>query len=329
VGLRSGFTLLEVLVVMAILAVLVGMTTGALQRAGRGGVLEGAARVVRSGLERARLLAIRNSTLSRITVVPPSATAPAGRVLGQVSRVAGSWQFDEADPAVGGDGATLRIFGATTTEGVVRTGLLLSPVARVQGPPISAAPAQDPRYGFALEMRIKPAGPGTIARFGSDTGESGSFLLRLNEDGSLAAEATVRAEKATLNAQTRPKVIEMGQWAKVAIAHDGVELTVSAHNVVEARTPDLHELEVEPSSSLVLGGGFSGAIDEVVYRTVGDLDPFEIDRAVDVKLTYPTSIRFNQDGRLNDRFHAEPVVIPLSHEGRTVEVTVDLAGVIR
>ena len=80
---------------------------------------------------------------------------------------------------------------------------------------------------------------------------------------------------------------------------------------------------------LVLGNGFSGVIDEVVYKTVSELDPFEIDRVVDVNLNYPRTVRFNQEGRLNERFHTEPVLIPLSHEGRTVTITVDMAGVIR
>jgi hypothetical protein len=85
----------------------------------------------------------------------------------------------------------------------------------------------------------------------------------------------------------------------------------------------------EPGDGLVLGSGFSGVIDEVVYRTVSEQEPFEIDRQVEVGLNYPTSIRFNQEGRLNERFHSAPVEIPLTHERRTVKITVDMAGVIR
>jgi prepilin-type N-terminal cleavage/methylation domain-containing protein len=322
-----GFTLIEILVVMSILAVLLGLTAGMMQRASKAGVLDGVGRVVGKALERARMLAMSRNTLSRITVVPP-AQGQAGQVTMQVGRIAGSWQFDEADPAVGGDGSTLRLLGAAPGPGFVRTGMVVTSVSRISGPPLNRAASHDPRFGFSLEMQIKPDSQGTIARFGPDTGDSGSWALRLNDDGSLAADATVRAENATLQVQTRPKVIEMGQWAKVAIAHDGVELTIAAHNVIEARVADLHEIEADPAAALVLGG-FSGTIDEVVYRTVSDLDPFEIDRQVTVSLNYPLSVRFNQDGRLNERFHTGPVEIPLSHEGRTVTVTVDLAGVIR
>jgi prepilin-type N-terminal cleavage/methylation domain-containing protein len=323
----AGFTLLELLAVMAILAVLMGITVGALQRSGKAQVVDAAARVVKSQLERARHLALKNSTLSKITIIPQTNTTSA-MIRGQVSRIAGSWHFDESEPAIGGDGSTLRMFGAAAAPGVVRSGLTVSPVARVQGPKLTGAPTHDPRFGFSLELNIKPEGPGVIARFGPDTGDSGSFLLRLNDDGSLAGEAAVRTVDKGLTVQTRPKVIEMGQWAKVAIAHDGVEFSIAAHNVIEARTPDLHELETDPASALVIGG-FLGTVDEVIYKTVGDLDPYEIDRLVSVKLNYPLTVRFNRDGRLNERFHTEPVVIPLSHEGRTVEVTVDLSGVIR
>jgi hypothetical protein len=315
---------------MSILAVLMGLTTGALTRAGKAGILESGARVVRSGLHRARSLALAGSTLSKVTITPSRPDGTPAVITTHVSRTAGSWHFDgESDVGIGGDGVTMRLLGASPVPGFVRDGIAVTAVSRAIGPPIDNAPTQDPRLGFALEMRILPSGPGTIARFGGTEGDSGTFALRLNEDGSLAAEATVRgAENSGLNVQTRPKVIEMGQWAKVGISHDGVELAVTAHNVVEARVADLHDLETEPSSALVLGG-FSGIIDEVIYRTVGETDDFKLDRQVAVDLNYPTTVRFNRDGRLNERFHNQPVVIPLSHEGRTVSITVDLAGVTR
>ncbi len=330
-GPLTGFTLIEILVVMSILAVLLGLTTGALSRAGKAGVLDGGARVVRSALERARLLAFSQSSLSKVTIVPPSRAAQfvPGRIQMQVSRIAASWHFDDPDPAVGGDGSTLSAFGAAPTQGYVRNGMQLTSVSRLRAPPISKSPTHDPKHGFALELYVRPDAPGTIAAFAGDTGDSSGFALRLNPDGSLVAEANVRADVPTLAITTRPRVIEMGQWAKVAISHDGVELTVAAHNVIEGRKPDVHEIVSEPGDALVLGNGMSGTIDEVIYRTAGDLEPFEIDRQVDVNLNYPTSVRFNQEGRLNERFHTEPVTIPLSHEGRTVTITVDMAGVIR
>jgi prepilin-type N-terminal cleavage/methylation domain-containing protein len=326
-----GFTLMEIMVVMSILAVLLGLTAGALQRAGKSGVLDGAARVVRSALERARVLALQKSALSKITIVPGKQGAPftPPQIRMQVSRVAGSWHFDDADPSVGGDGATVTLLGAGPAEGWVRSGMQLTPISRIRTAPVSRAPTMDPRFGFSLEMMVRPDGPGTLAAFAGESGDSSGFALRLNADGSLAAEATVRAEKGSLSVQTRPNVIEMGEWVKVAIAHDGVELTVSAHNVIEARAPDLHEVVTEPGDALVLGNGFSGVIDEVVYRTVSDLEPVNVDQQVEIGLNYPTSIRFNQEGRLNERFHSAPVAIPLTHERRTVTITVDMAGVIR
>jgi prepilin-type N-terminal cleavage/methylation domain-containing protein len=323
-----GFTLLELLVVMTILAVLLGLTVGGLARAGKGGVLDSAARVLRSGLHRARAVALAGGTLSFVTVSPPAAPGGPGFVRTLVSRTAGSWNFDGDDPSVGGDGSTVRLIGASAVPGRVRNGLSLTPVSRVLGPSLDRAPTHDPRLGFSVEMWIRPTGPGPIAKFGGADGDSAAFALRLNEDGSLAAEATVRAENSSVKAETRPLVIEMGQWARVGVSHDGVEFAITAHNVVEARTPDLHEIDVPQDGALQVGG-FVGIVDDVVYRTVSELDPFEIDRQVSVDLKYPTTIRFNRDGRLNERFHAEPVVIPLSHEGRAVIVTVDYAGVIR
>jgi hypothetical protein len=120
----------------------------------------------------------------------------------------------------------------------------------------------------------------------------------------------------------------MGQWAKVSIAHDGVEFSVAAHNVIEARKADLHEIDAERSGALIIGG-FAGLVDDVIYRTAGELEPFDLDPQVNVKLASPLTVRFDVDGRLHERFHEGPVEIPLEHEGRKITVTVDPAGIIR
>lgn len=313
---------------MTIVSVMLGLTAGALTRSGKASVLDSGVRVLRSGLSRARSLSIAGSTLSSVTISPPATPGGAAFVRTLVSRTAGSWNFDGEDLGVGGDGAGLRLIGASGGPGRVRDGLVLTPAARVQGPSLDRAPAHDPSAGFSLELWMQPSGPGPIAKFSGADGDTAAFSLRLNEDGSLSAEATVRAENSVLKAQTSPKVIEMGQWARVGVMHDGVEFSITAHNVVEARTPDLHKIAADPLGALTLGG-FVGVIDDVVYRTVGEVDPFEIDRLVSLDLKYPTTVRFNRDGRLNERFHSGAVVIPLSHEGRTVVVTVDSAGVIR
>src|SRR5262249_26348888 len=64
-----GFTLIELLTVMAVISVVFGLAVGSLARSGKAGALEGAARVARSNLMRARMLAISDGALSRVTLL--------------------------------------------------------------------------------------------------------------------------------------------------------------------------------------------------------------------------------------------------------------------
>ena len=50
---RGGFTLMELLTVMALIAIVFGLAVGSLARSGKAGALEGAARLARSHLLRA------------------------------------------------------------------------------------------------------------------------------------------------------------------------------------------------------------------------------------------------------------------------------------
>ncbi len=328
----SGFTLMEVLVVMTIISVVLGISAGMLARAGRAGVLDGAARVTRVALQRARALSRTEGILSRVTLTPfNEKTGRRANIAASWSRIAGSWHFDDTGPdlGLGGNQIFARIVGGSPCDGRVRGGVRLVAAGRISAPSILEAPTHDPEHGFTIELDIKPDGAGRVVAFGGGT-QSGvsSFAIHVDDDGSLSAFVTTQPEGYVAKLKTSPGVIEMGEWARVGLFYDGVDVALTAHGVIEARVQEVRLVEVPPDGALTIGG-FSGIVDEVLYRTASEDEPFELEPGVDFKFTAPLTVRFDGEGRLNERFHRERVTIQLTHEAKTATVTVDLAGVIR
>ncbi|HYC76156.1 MAG TPA: prepilin-type N-terminal cleavage/methylation domain-containing protein [Planctomycetota bacterium] len=343
---REGMTLLELLVVMAIVATMFGVAVGSVSRTGKAGALDGAARTARAYLKRARVLAMKEGALSRVTFTPadPERRRNAGFAT-QFTRVAGTWHFD--DPAgaraLGGEQTWATVYGgAPEPDGRLRGGLRMTAASRVVTPPLTEYPGYDPSRGFSLFLDIRPDEAGTIARFGEPLGSTSAWIFRLESDGSLTAELeTTQAFDAaasggdarkprTVALKTGSDVIERGQWARVGLVYDGVTAEIVAHGVSEASALEARDLDVPPGGALILGGGLAGVIDEAVYQ-VAEAETFtDMEGGVDLAPQQgPVTVRFDRYGKLNEKFHDGPVAISLVHEGRTTTVTVEPSGVVR
>ena len=327
----DGFTLVELMVVCAIMAVLMGMGAGALSRVGLSSALDGGDRMVRSALARARSTARDQAALSSVAIVPATATHDA-RIAMALTRDAGTWHFDHSDGALlmAGHNNVSRLSGASLEPGgTVRS------CARLNGGSVVCgdSPYYDPVRGFAVEMDVAPDADdrgriraGTLASFGQ------AFSLEITEEGGLRAQVTLQPQGEVVEVKTIPGLFAPWRWARVGLTWDGLDLTVYAHNVLVAAKSALPNLLVPPGRDAHLtfgGGGFEGRIDEVVYRTVDEEQVEELDGAVEIPLQAPLLVRFDADGRLDPRIHDAEVVIPIEVEGERREVHIDLSGVVR
>lgn len=339
---RGGFTLMEMLTVMAVLAVVFGLSVGSLARSGKAGALESSSRVARSHLLRARLLSLSGGSLSRVEFRPadPEKNERASVTTEFTSQV-GTWHFDDDEKGLftlAGGGVRSKVFGGTfTSDGRLRGALELNPMTRVVSPPVEEAPTFDPRRGFLLRMDVFPASGGTVARFVPEKGEGEAFVLRIDDDGSLSAEietipdpvyeAQTKKDR-RVKLKTAPAVIEMRQWSRVGFAYDGVTAEIFANGVSEATAEDARDVAVAPASCLIFGG-YTGYLDEAEYFTTTAPERKEFEAGVDLESKAPLAVRFDRTGRLNENFHRAPFAVTLALEGRRETVSVDPSGIVR
>jgi prepilin-type N-terminal cleavage/methylation domain-containing protein len=338
----GGFTLIELLTVMGIIAVVFGMAVGSVARSGKAGALEGAMRVARSQLMRARMLATSEGALSRVSFRPrdEEARRPAAMIV-EFTNAAGTWHFDDP-PGIkalyGEHMSSTVIGGAFVLDGRLRGAIELTQASRVVSPSLDRAPTFNPARGFSLHMDVLPTGPGTVARFGQTAGSRSAFILRIEPEGAVSAEmdmifdaesaASQKREK-ILKLKTPPAILELKRWVRIGLVYDGVVAEITVHGVSEAAVAESRDLEVPPESALVFGAGFGGLMDEAEYYTTGAAETIPFEAGVDVETKTPIVVRFDRDGRLNDKFHSGPVTVPFLLEDRRESTTVDLSGVVR
>ncbi|MAG57292.1 MAG: hypothetical protein CMJ83_13445 [Planctomycetes bacterium] len=336
---KAGFTIIEILAVMAIISILLGLSAAALMRAGDGQALDVAERQVRATLARVRSASRERSALGEVVLLPGEGLGDS-RVRVQTTRDAGSWHFDdEGGRQLGGRNNFARLQGASIVDGgTVRSAAQFKGSGKVT---CGRVPGYDPTVGFDLSFDVQldaESEGGPLCSFGE------AFSLEVDEDGALSAAVQILLGSKPIVATSEKGVIAPGTWARVRMAWDGIELMVWAHGVLEGRERAFKEgdedqtprLLINPSRQALLtfgGRGFVGMIDEVMYRTVEAeeiLDLAEGNETVRLALQSPMRVRFDSEGRLDRRVHEGEVVIRVvTQEGESRQIRIDMTGVIR
>jgi len=328
---------MELMAVMMIMGILFGLSAATLARLGKGPSLEIADRQVRAALSRLRTAARARAALAE--VVFENDAEGYGIIRTRTTHDAGSWHFEPGlrgkDAALGGRNATARLSGVE----IIADGSLRSCAKMNGGDTIKCAnlPGYDPVRGFDLSMDIRPDGNGgTLASFDD------LFTFELGDDGELLASLLLVGEGEAKSVKTENGVLAFGEWCRVRIQFDGIDVRLYAHNVMEAELNLLDPQRKGPrrlqapqrDARLVFGGKtYNGLMDEVLYRTVEEDEAVILaDGRVPVgfDLKVPLRVRFDREGRLDRRVHASAIVVRLKDdEGATRDVRVDMTGLFR
>jgi prepilin-type N-terminal cleavage/methylation domain-containing protein len=327
---RRGFTLIELLAVMAIVGLLIGFSMGGLARTTQGSALQGSVRLLRSSLQMARRSAVEQGALARLLLAPGS---PATLRLETVrDAVTIAFTESEGGTVLAGRNRRATLRGVKLVEGgTVRS------CAEFRGEgTVTLDPGEDlvPRRGFSLALDVWPdpdSPGGELASFGR------LFVFRMTAEGALAATLECEGAGSLLEIATADGVIAPGVWSRVELHFDGIEVAVHAHGVVEARKAagdeqvPIRELVLpESTDRLRLGArGFTGFLDEVIYRTLEETQVVELERGVELLLEHPLELRFDDRGRLDSRIFPGGMTLRLRLEEEVRVVTVDRDGVIR
>ncbi len=322
---RPGFTLVELLIVMAILGTLMGLGAGAwgkLATADRA-----AAGQIKDALRTARMLALREGAPARVVVSPSE-----GRVQSLGLRAAGNWHFEDAQGT--GWPVPSRADGADEIAGgVIGHALSLRDGARLE---LIGLPASfDSPHGFAFEVHLAPEqGPRPMVLLE----RAGVFRVRLDEDGwlevalQLVAGEKVEEFRRTLEGTTLPA----GRWSRLAVVFDGHSLQVALDGRrlgEDTLFAPPRRLAVAPSVPITSGDGearYVGRLDELSWSAAAAGEqpalPGEILLEGEARL-----LHFDAFGHLDPARHREPVRVSFLYGEPPVRTVIELGllGTVR
>jgi len=343
---EGGVTLVELLVVLALIAVLMGIGVSMFTNLGKQGVFTSTTARVLSTLNR-----VRNSSMSH----PAALQITAGDdEKGEVNAVQGvefvpMWQSQCEPPAEGADPSLLigamdrngtLPAGAVFKDGVIGKALFLEGGGAVDCGNLSVFDATE---GISLDLRVFPTnvGGGTLVRRGdgvtlSLTRQTDALGVRLDLafNASSGTGKDVSAVRETRSFEASSVRIPVGRWSRIVATYDRnhvVMLVDTGRGLVEKfRKEEKAPLSPQTDASLFIGGGggagmtFRGGIDDIRLEGVlgSEYQPFPTGVSVDG----PTRrIRF-VNGKLDPAFHSRSETIILRYGKRERPITIGMEG---
>jgi prepilin-type N-terminal cleavage/methylation domain-containing protein len=323
----GGFTLMELMVTMAISATLMGMGAGLFLSMGKRTASDNALASISSAI-----MNVKNasSRFPAMLVVDPAA----GTVQAMAQEVRQELHFDprlmegQQTPVVeaGIEGRDCNLMGNTIDPNGGRVGGGL----RLGGGKIDcgAYAAYDVTDGLTVELWMKPDSAGS-----ADLITKGDALkVRLEAGSRISASIQVQdehgAEKVTFSAAI--PMVRANQWMGVRIAYDRTALTISTDNgfgwVVRGRKEEGRRLAPARDASLMVGG-YSGMIDDFRFAGVHSTDPVVMPQGVKLVGTKPQTIHF-VGGRLDPANHMGPARVALETAGRRTTLEIAQNGAL-
>ena len=323
-----GYTLLELMVTMAIAASLMGVGIGVFMSMGKRSASENALASLQ-----AMIVGVRNSSSKypAMLVVDPKA----GTVQGLVQEVRQELHFDpramdgKPEPvyADGIEGCVCDMLGNRPEPTSGRVGGAL----RLGGGRVDCgtyAP-YDVTDGLTVEVWVKPTDPITSA----DLVVKGDALrLRLEGANRLLASVSVKGEhgpeKVALAASIPP--VRLNQWTGIRMSYDRTRLSISTDAglgfVERAAKDETRRLVPTPEAALAVGG-FAGLLDDFRFAGVHSTQPLAMPEGVKIVGEKPIVVHF-RDGRLDPASHMGAQRIATEYAGKRTTLEVAANGML-
>ncbi len=340
---RAGLTLIEILVVLAIAAVLFGAGIGVFKGITQSGSRQAARSEVLNLLHKARNAA-RGEERSAV-VIEEGGT----QVRAVIQRVVALLHFEDLE-----DGETSgadRKDGKVSADGFLHErGKVRRAMRLIQGTiDLGRYPDYDATDGVGAELWFRPESKATMTLL--EKGRSWRLHVEPVRSG-LVVKAEIHigrggASSTRIILDGSNTTLMVGRWAHVSFSYDRAFATLEVNRVEVARFPKEAEpdpdvggaieiVAVEPESRPIIkdkqaplmigsnGAPIDGFVDEVRVTAVLSGDVVRLPDGVTIKCARD-SIHF-QDGWLDDRFHNAPVKFSVIWNGRGRPVTIGLNG---
>jgi prepilin-type N-terminal cleavage/methylation domain-containing protein len=323
---RRGFTLLELLTVLALLSVLMGIGVGAFRKLNPGRAM--AVAQVKDALRSARLFALEQSVTSRVTLDAEQNVIAASGIV-----AVGDWHFETEDGRGWPVNARLD-GGASVQPGGAIGNCVVFPPTDPGTVRLGRGPAFDFVTGLRIELfiRVGKEASGRIVSKGE------AFVLAIGPGRALKGSVMVSGR--TSGETPEPLVLDskeplpVDRWVRVGLTHDGRSMKLWQNGVEVASIDDQERRKPVPETDaeILVGSvrpAFVGAIDELKIGTYVTQQAPPLPEGV--RFAAAGDVWFDARGRLDSRFHTKPVTIQLIYdeESRTREVTVSLLGEIQ
>jgi len=356
---RRGYTLIELVVVLAILAAVAGLGIGVYRTVAKQNILPAAASQVSSVIRAARNYSVSSGLPSRVTI---DARTQSISAFGY--ELVAAWSFEDIESLAVGDRIPLdRDIVGAFGERAVPQGVLEAGKGRIgrgivcldEGASLVAPrrPRYDAPRGFSLEAWVlfwpreleKGEGSDRTGAW-SDPRRSeryavisrpGSWEMGLLGDGALYAvigDAERPEALETFSAATRSREVLGSRWTHVRASFDGLELRLEVDGIEREWAPERFERidprdwpplpERVPASDHDLmvshpNRFFYGIIDEVKVRIALEPRSYELPSEV-AFLDRSLELRFDSRGSLDPVHHASPVLVRIGELGDDLPV---------
>ncbi len=332
IGRRAGrgFTLVELVAVMAIVVLLLGIGVGLIARlrvADRAAI-----GIVQNVLRSARNWSVAREAPARVRIDVAGSTIQSFGM-----NVIGTWHFEDMPirGAFGSEGLSLG--GEIVADGFTGSALSFAgqpPRSRVDIP-VQLDPAFDLSRGFSIACAVRLAGQGSGALL--EIGESAG--LAVNEDGGLRAwfapvivqEDGEARRGSRVSLSTDGGFLRPNRWSEIEFQYDRVNMRVLVDGAVVAMLAESTPVwKVEaPLSISPSNAAFPGAIDALVVSAVASEERRALPKSVEFAADAPREIVFASGGGLDRVVHREPVKLNLKFEdGREERILVNLHGTV-
>jgi len=322
---RAGFTLIEILVVLSLLAVLMGLSAGLIQRAGQGNLLLQTAQSLASQLASARAQSYGNDR-AYVSVDPRAVRTFRNRQVfhwpcEDFVKTTDSYELQHAGGGV--EICEAKLAGREGRFAIFNGGRC----------DLGDPPWLDFVDGFSIRCRIRPndsSGPGIQTLFKKGPGLV--VNLRPDDEGRFGIEAKIRlrpkAGAATTGGdyllrtgdregETLPEwrsPLLAGRWYELRISYDRNTFTIHVDESLRGIRSDKRNRMWPNNDRFVIGSGYQGAFDSLVIAGIfeDDDDRYDVPDAVswiDEKGEPVVGTRYVhfKNRSLDPRYHAEPI----------------------
>ncbi len=311
---RAGFTLIEMLVVLSIIAILMGISVGALRHSTPAREL--ARHALLDALRQAKLFSEQENSPATVRLEAVQDQAPTVTAIGK--RTVGTWHLEGTD--LTGFPQTARGEGlAEVADGVIGKAVELAGNGAAWIDFGRSSSFATP-WGVGCEFFVRVDAPKSQTLLAQGKG----FQLKSEGDGEVTLQVRLRDKddkgdprEAFASVSSGRPVLVAHRFVKVAGSFDGLSLRLSIDDAVvgERILPKPLPYAFDSEATLLLGSfeqpaGF--AVDEFKWAIFDG----ETQDLRDVELLAPLSlVRFGPDGALDPQFHQKPAELSFQVAG--------------